>query len=153
RAVSVTVFILMTTFGRVKVRLDNAIALSAIFFILYEPYILFQPGFQLSYLAAFSLVLSSTILSKMKSAIKVTFFVTLISQLSLYPVLLFHFHELSLSSFIVNLFYVPLYSIIILPMNIILLITTAFFPVIAHFLFSFYVPIREIINLLTSWIA
>jgi competence protein ComEC len=153
RAVSVTVFILMTTFGRVKVRLDNAIALSAIFFILYEPFVLFQPGFQLSYLAAFSLVYSSKILSKTNSAIKVSFFVTLISQLSLYPVLLFHFHELSLSSFIVNLFYVPLYSIIILPMNIILLIMTAFFPVIAHFLFAFYVPMREFIHILTSWIA
>ncbi|QUW22187.1 DNA internalization-related competence protein ComEC/Rec2 [Sporosarcina sp. Marseille-Q4063] len=153
RAVSVTVFILMTTFGRVKVRLDNAIALSAIVFILYEPFVLFQPGFQLSYLAAFSLVLSSTILSKTNSVIKVSFFVTLFSQLSLYPVLLFHFHELSLSSFIVNLFYVPLYSVLILPINIILLIMTVIFPAIASFLFVFYVPIREFIHILTNWIA
>ena len=147
RAVSVTVFVLLTTtFGRIKVGLDNAIALSAIVFIWYQPFVLFQPGFQLSYLAALSLVLSSKILAKTNSVIKVSFLITLISQLALYPILLFHFHELSISSFIVNLFYVPLYSVIILPMNIILLIMTVFFPAFANVLFAIYVPFREIIQ-------
>ena len=59
RAVSVTIFVLITVFGRFNIRLDNALALSAIVFILYKPFVLFQPGFQLSYIAAFSLVLSS----------------------------------------------------------------------------------------------
>ncbi len=153
RAVSVTVFVLLTTFGRVKIRLDNAIALSAIMFIWHEPFVLFQPGFQLSYLAALSLVLSSKILSKTNSVIKVSFIVTLISQLSLYPILLLHFHELSLSSFIVNLFYVPIYSVIILPMNIILLIMTVIFPAFAHSLFTLYEPFREYILICTSWIS
>ena len=154
RAVSVTVFVLLTTtFGRIKVGLDNAIALSAIVFIWYQPFVLFQPGFQLSYLAALSLVLSSKILSKTNSVIKVSFLITLISQLSLYPILLFHFHELSMSSFIVNLFYVPLYSVVILPMNIILLITTVLFPALSNVLFAIYVPFREIISICTSWIS
>ena len=95
-------------FWKGKVRLDDALAISAIVFIFYQPYVLFQPGFQLSYLAACSLVYSTSILAAAKSALMTSFFVTSISQLALYPVLLFHFHELSISSFVVNLLYVPL---------------------------------------------
>ena len=153
RAVSVTVFILAITFGKLKIGLDNALAISAIVYILYEPFVLFQPGFQLSYLAALSLILSSKILAKMKSALSLSFLITLISQVSLYPILLFHFHELSLSSLIVNLFYVPLYSFIILPINILLLGMTAVFPAMADLIFACYEPIRELIRIGTNWAA
>lgn len=153
RAVSVTILVLLASSGRVRVRLDDALAISAICFILYQPFVLFQPGFQLSYLAACSLIFSSIILAKAKTAIGISFLVTSISQLSLYPVLLFHFHELSISSFIVNLVYVPLYSIIILPANIVLLLMTSVLPKVAGFLFMVYEPFRGIVGALTSWIS
>ena len=69
RAVSVTVLVLLASSGGVKMRLDNALAISADCFILYQPFVLFQPGFQMSYLAAFSLVFSSGILSKSKDCL------------------------------------------------------------------------------------
>ena len=153
RAVSVTVLVLVSTSGRVNIRLDNAVALSAIVFIFYEPFVLFQPGFQLSYLAAFSLILSSKLLAKTKTVIGTSFLITSISQLSLYPILLFHFHELSLSSFFVNVFYVPLYSIVILPANILLLAGSTIFLPIAEMLFVIYTPFRELIRLITGWIS
>lgn len=153
RAVSVTILVLLASSGRVKVRLDDALAISATCFILYQPFVLFQPGFQLSYLAACSLVYSSGILAKAKTAFGVSFLVTSISQLSLYPVLLFHFHELSISSFVVNLVYVPLYSLIILPANIVLLIMTSILPKVAGLLFMVYEPFREIVGGVTSWIS
>ncbi|NYF24947.1 DNA internalization-related competence protein ComEC/Rec2 [Sporosarcina sp. JAI121] len=153
RAVSVTVLVLLASSGRVKVRLDDALGISAVCFILYEPFVLFQPGFQLSYLAACSLVYSSSMLSKSKTAIGLSFLVTSISQLSLYPILLSHFHELSISSFAVNLAYVPLYSIIILPANIVLLITTFVFPKMADILFMVYEPFRGNVGVVTSWIS
>lgn len=153
RAVSVTVLILGATFGRLNIRLDNAVALSAIVFIIYEPYVVFQPGFQLSYIAAFSLILSSKLLNKTKTVVGTSFLITTISQLSLYPILLFHFHELSLSSFFVNVLYVPLYSVIILPVNILLLALTMLFLPLAQFIFSVYMPFREFIRLVTGWIS
>jgi len=153
RAVSVTILVLLASSGRVKVRLDDALAISAVCFILYQPFVLFQPGFQLSYLAACSLVYSTGILAKANTAIGVSFLVTSISQLSLYPVLLFHFYELSISSFVVNLAYVPLYSFIILPANIILLFMTSVVPKMAGLLFMVYEPFREIVGVVTSWIS
>lgn len=153
RAVSVTVLILVMTLSGKKLRIDNALAMSAIVFVFAEPFILFQPGFQLSYLAALALVFSNKLLSTQTSAIGLSFLVTAISQLTLYPVLLFHFHELSMSSFVVNLLYVPLYAIIILPANIILLILTAISSTLAKFVFYFYEPFREAIRLVTYEVA
>ena len=69
RAVSVTILVLLAASGRVKVRLDDALAISAIVFIFYQPFVLFQPGFQLSYLAACSLVYSTSILADAKTAL------------------------------------------------------------------------------------
>ncbi len=153
RAVSVTLLVLLAASGRIRVRLDDALAMSAVVFIVYQPFVLFQPGFQLSYLAAFSLVYSSLLLSKAKTALTTSFYVTSISQLALYPVLLFHFYELSLSSFIVNLVHVPLYSIIILPANIVLLVMTWLFPKFAAMVFLVYAPIREWITGVTTWLS
>ncbi|MFD1927368.1 DNA internalization-related competence protein ComEC/Rec2 [Sporosarcina siberiensis] len=153
RAVSVTTFVLLASLIGLKIRLDNALAISALVFISIQPYILFQPGFQLSYLAAFSLILSSKILVKAKTAIGISFLVTSISQLSLYPVLLFHFYEISLSSFFVNLIYVPLYSLIILPVNIILLIVTWLSTSLSTFLFMIYAPFRECITWISIWLS
>ncbi len=153
RAVSVTILVLLTVFGHVKLRLDSVLALSAIGFIVFKPFVLFQPGFQLSYIAAFSLVLSSSILARSSSAMVTSFLVTSISQLSLYPILLFHFYELSLSSFLVNIIYVPLYSVIILPANIVLLFFSFMIGSVTEVLFFYYQPFREMIQLVTEWVA
>lgn len=153
RAVSVTILILLTATGRFRMRMDDALALSAAGFILWQPFVVFQPGFQLSYLAAFSLIYSTRILSNSTSALKISFLVTAITQLALYPVLLSHFYELSLSSFFVNLVYVPLYSFIILPMNIVLLLFTFGMPPIADAVFLIYVPFRGWIEVCTEYLA
>ena len=83
-------------FGRFKIRLDNAIALSAIVFILYEPFVFFNQGFNCLILQLFHSFCLQNYWRKRNLHIGTSFLVTSISQLSLYPILLFHFHELSL---------------------------------------------------------
>ncbi|PIC81144.1 DNA internalization-related competence protein ComEC/Rec2 [Sporosarcina sp. P18a] len=153
RASTVTMIVLLAVSGNFKLRLDDALALSALLFIVMQPYIVFQPGFQLSYLAACSLLYSSAILSQAKNGMVVSFFVTVITQVALYPILLYHFYELSISSFIANLFYVPLYSICILPANLLLLICTFVAPPLATLLFIIYEPVRQCIGSMTTWFA
>ncbi|WP_158233736.1 DNA internalization-related competence protein ComEC/Rec2 [Sporosarcina sp. P3] len=153
RAATVTMIVLLAVSSNLKLRLDDALALSAIFFIVMQPYIVFQPGFQLSYLAAFSLLYSSAILSQAKNGLVVSFLVTVITQVALYPILLYHFYELSISSFIANLLYVPLYSLFILPANLLLLICTYIAPPLARILFHIYEPARLWIGSMTTWFA
>lgn len=153
RAVIVTMLVLLVMYSRISLRLDNLLALSAIGFIIVKPFIVFQPGFQLSYLAALALILSSRILKRTQSKLAISFLVTTITQLALYPVLLFHFYEISLSSFVINLLYVPLYSIVILPMNLILLVLTFISMPIANCLFFFYEPFRLLVDQVTIFLA
>lgn len=153
RAVSVTVFLLILRATPFRFRVDDVLAISAIVFILIKPYVLFQVGFQLSYGAAFALVYSSAILQRVHSPVYLSFHITLISQLALYPILLFHFFELSLSSFFVNIFYVPLYAFLILPTNVFLLFLSFFHEGFAQVIFMFYEPVRHWISVITEALA
>ena len=79
--------------------------------------------------------------------------ITFLSQFTLYPLLLIHFYGLSLSSFLVNSLFVPLYTIVILPINIILLGLTLVYQPFADFLFYYYEPFRSILTDWTVWLA
>lgn len=142
RAVSVVEFIMLAQYFRLKIPMDDALSLSFIFFVLLEPGAIFQVGFQLSYLATYSLVYSGRILSRYSNWWLQSFFITFVCQILVYPLLLFHFYEISLSSFLANIFFVPLFSFVILPINLLLLALTYIpFP-IDTLLFAIYEPLR-----------
>ncbi|MFC7684613.1 DNA internalization-related competence protein ComEC/Rec2 [Ureibacillus sp. GCM10028918] len=129
-----------------KMAADDALSISFIFFVCLEPWSVFQIGFQLSYLATASLIYSGQFISRSSSWIVQSFLITFVSQLLVYPLLLVHFYELSLSSLLVNIFFVPLFSFIILPINILLLAATYFAGSIANLLFLFYEPLRSFLT-------
>ena len=142
RAVSVVEFIMLARYFRWNIPMDDALSLSFIFFVLLEPGVIFQVGFQLSYLATYSLVYSSRILARYSNFLVQSFFITFVCQILVYPLLLFHFFEISLSSLIANIFLVPLFSFVILPINLIVLIFT-FLPLpFDSFIFLLYEPLR-----------
>lgn len=145
RAIAVVELVMVSKMKN-RIPIDDALALSFIGFVMFEPWVIYQIGFQLSYLATFSLIYSSRFLSTLKSWWSQSFFVTFVSQLIVYPLLLYHFYELSISSFIVNIVYVPLFSFLILPINIILLIVTFIPGPIANWLFALYEPLRLLIT-------
>lgn len=85
-------------------------------YIFMEPNVIYDIGFQLSFFITFSLLLSTPLLSKLRFKPFVLLFCTsLIAQLSSVPIMLYHFYEFSLLGIIANIVYVPLFSIIILP--------------------------------------
>ncbi|WP_274307526.1 DNA internalization-related competence protein ComEC/Rec2 [Solibacillus daqui] len=142
RAVSVVEFIMLAQYFRWKIPMDDALSLSLLGFLLIEPGAIYQVGFQLSYLATYSLVYSSRILARYENFWVQSFFITFVCQILVYPLLLHHFFEISLSSFIANIFFVPLFSFIILPVNLALL-TCSFIPLpINHLIFTIYKPLR-----------
>lgn len=145
RAVSVVVFLLIT---RVKwhISINDALAISFICFVLLEPWVIYQIGFQLSYLATISLIYSSRLLTYFKSWWMQSFFITFVSQLIVYPLLLLHFYELSISSFMMNIFFVPLFSFIVLPMNILLLVVSYIPGPMDDILFLIYEPCRVLLG-------
>ncbi|WP_240793433.1 DNA internalization-related competence protein ComEC/Rec2 [Psychrobacillus vulpis] len=153
RSVSVTELVLLSMLCKKRLAIDDAFALSIICFVLYQPWIIFQIGFQLSYLAAFSLIYSSSNLLSNASFIKQSFVITAVCQLIVYPVLLYQFYEVSVSSFLANLLFVPLFTFVILPFNFFFFFLTYLSTPISKLLFSMYEPLRSLLEKFIVYIS
>lgn len=152
RACAMAILVLFARLFGSRVSAIQALSVSWIAFLLFEPSLLFSIGFQLSYGASFGIIASLKLLEG-APYVKAGLIVTAVSQISLYPLLLFHFYEISLSSFLVNALYVPLFTLFILPANF-LLLAVSFFPgTAAQPFFALYEPLRLWISQLTNHLA
>jgi len=142
RAVSVVELIMLLRYFRWHVSIDDALAISFVCFVLLEPGVIYQIGFQLSYLAAVSLVYSAVIFRRFANWLVRSFFITFVCQLLVYPLLLHHFYEISISSFLANIIFVPLFSFVILPFNMTMFVITILSKPVAKALFDVYEPLR-----------
>lgn len=152
RAVSVVEFVMLARYFKWRLPIDDALAISFIIFVLWQPGAVYQVGFQLSYLATLSLIYSSPLLARATTWWMQGFVMTFVSQLITYPLLLYHFYELSLSSFMANVFFVPLFSFVILPINILLLVLSCISLPVTNLLFAMYEPVRTWLTELIMWL-
>ncbi|MGD6847149.1 DNA internalization-related competence protein ComEC/Rec2 [Rossellomorea aquimaris] len=132
RASSMLIVILLSR--KVANKLSTIESLSIVFvvLVLYDPYYVFNVGFQLSFMVSFSLVVSSSIILNTSSSISQLVKVTLVAQLSSLPIIIFHFYEFSLIGFFTNLLYVPLFSVIVLPLTILVYILSVEWLILLH---------------------
>jgi len=132
----ITAFLVMGSlkFNHLLSPLD-AISFSFIIMIIIDPYAVFHIGFQLSYVVTLFLILSAGHLLKLiHHPLLLLLQVTFIAQLASLPLILYYFFEFSLSSFLLNLIFVPLFSFIILPLCLLILPCLVIFPTIAFVL-------------------
>lgn len=127
-------------FSLISVRLKTVDALCLVFLglLLIDPYQLFHIGFQLSFAVTFFLLLSNSIFSQFTNWFGRFLIVTMIAQLGSLPLLLYHFQTVSLLSFVMNILFVPFYTLFVLPLaffNFILLIA---FPALGAFFFQWF---------------
>lgn len=115
RAALMSGFYLAGSLVKWHVRSATAICLSYIVLLLFNPYHLFESGFQLSFAVSFSLILSSSIFQQVKTSLGQLAIVSLIAQLGSLPILLYHFHQFSIISIPMNMLLVPFYTFCILP--------------------------------------
>ena len=146
RAVLLVEIIFAVRMLKGKISIDDALAVAFIVSLLWQPAMVLQVGFQLSYIACMSLIYGHRFLTACTYWWQQGFMMTLLCQLLAYPILLYHFYELSLSSFIANIVFVPLFSFIILPINVVLLVLTFISPWLAQLFFTLYEPARQLIT-------
>ncbi|MDX1806829.1 MAG: DNA internalization-related competence protein ComEC/Rec2 [Paenisporosarcina sp.] len=142
RAVGVVEILLLSKQLNKRLSIEDAFGFSLLIFITIQPGVILQIGFQLSYVAAAALLFSSPFLKTQTTALKQSFWITFLCQIGVFPILLFHFYEISLSSFVVNLVFVPLFSVIILPINLFLFLLSFVMPFFLDYLFMMYEPLR-----------
>lgn len=124
RASSMLIVILLGQKAFLGIKTLDSLSLIFSIMVFYDPFLLFHAGFQLSFFVSFSLVLSSNRILSSSSTLLQAFKVTFVSQVASLPFILHHFFEFSLIGFVANLLYVPLYSLVILPMAFLLYAAT-----------------------------
>lgn len=121
-----------------KSSMYNALAVSAVVLLVYDPYLLWDVGFQLSYLAVVGIVVFQKpiynrwcISNKWLDKVWQLTAVSLAAQLLTFPVCIYYFHQFPLLFLVANLIAVPLSSLILLAE--LLLVALAWQPQLSHY--------------------
>ncbi|MGP7819025.1 DNA internalization-related competence protein ComEC/Rec2 [Niallia sp. 01092] len=118
RAVLMSMLILVKRKWRMLSSLSAVDIISVVFllYLFYEPKVLFNVGFLLTFTVCVFLLLSSSMLLQASShPLKTMIFTTFISEFSVLPIILYYFYELPTLSLLANMIFIPFYSIIVLP--------------------------------------
>ena len=132
----------------------DVISITFILYLVVDPHVLFNVGFQLSFLATVVLLLSAPYLLKgTQHPVALLLTTSLLSMLGSAPVLLYFFYEFSIISILVNLLYIPIFNIILLPYLLFIFVAHV---LLGSFMDPFLYPLNEMIiftNNLTEKIA
>ncbi|MCM3588864.1 DNA internalization-related competence protein ComEC/Rec2 [Mesobacillus maritimus] len=119
RAVLMLLFFLISRKLNLKISPLDILSSAFLLLILITPFIIYQPGFQLSFGVSFALILSSKgIINRFHTYFSKLAAVSFIAQLASLPTLLSYFYEVSPLSIFANLLFVPLFSFVLLPLVI-----------------------------------
>lgn len=110
-------------------KLNPAVLLSVVFIMMlfWSPSLVFDLGFQLSFLMTFVLI-SSVSLFHSKSFIQLLIITSCMCSLFSFPIILYHFYEFSLWSIPLNVLYIPFVSLVLFPVSFIVYMLTLIMP-------------------------
>lgn len=112
---------IVLSFYQYNVSLMSCLSLSFILNWMMDSSVIFDIGFQLSYLISYAFILMMHLLSNKPFFISLLLS-TIISQLITMPLILYHFNSIYFIGILSNLIYVPLFSVLIFPLAISILI-------------------------------
>ena len=159
RAVTMFSFLAVALNLKRKTSTLNTLFLSALVILLVEPQFLFSVGFQLSYLAVFSIILLQPKLSKLIPRPKYyisrilwgVFTVTIAAQIGVLPLSLFYFHQFPGLFFVTNLIIIPFLGIIL--GYGLLCISLALLGILPSFIAEGFRLVIGFMNSVISWVA
>ncbi|HHQ0814090.1 TPA: DNA internalization-related competence protein ComEC/Rec2, partial [Listeria innocua] len=116
RAATMTALLLLSEKYAAKWSSFSVICISFILFFIIQHHVIYEVGFQLSYVVSFGIILSSRqILVRQQSPFVKSLTISFISTMMSSVVMMYHFYSFSWVGIFFNLLYVPLFTIIVLP--------------------------------------
>ena len=113
-------FTIKKTFN-LKIKTIFLLILIVTIYLFYNPYIIYNIGFLFSFIISFYLILFKELIKKFKNYFSKTFIVSFIAFLSSLPITINNFFEVNLLSPFINIFFVPLVSLVVYPFSLITL--------------------------------
>ena len=136
----------------------NTLVISMFFLLLFNPFYLFEVGFQLSYLAVFSIVWIQPKLYKLWNSkfwlldkFWQLFTVSIAAQIGVLPLSLFYFHQFPGLFFLSNLVIIPFLGFILIIGVIVILL--AYLDILPQFMADFYSFVIQLMNGFVSWVS
>jgi competence protein ComEC len=148
--------VLLTLKWRTHVKLYplDAISLAFIAYLFFNPMVIFDVGFQLSFSVSLVIILSAPfILQGYESNIIRMLATSLAAQLAALPFLLYHYFEVSLIGIIANMVYIPLFSFVYLPGLYLLFIIQFLFGSTPFILIKIFLTLINLSNQLIEYLA
>ncbi|MDD2203225.1 MAG: DNA internalization-related competence protein ComEC/Rec2 [Bacilli bacterium] len=130
-----------------NIKTVNILQLTLFGSLIYKPALIYDVGFQFSYVISLYLILYQKMISSSRSYIKQTFLVSFIAFLASIPICANNFFQINLLSPFINVFFVPYVTFIMFPLSFICLIL----PFLDSVLF-FFSNILETISIFLSTI-
>ncbi len=136
----------------------NTLTISMFFLLLFNPYFLFDVGFQLSYLAVFSIVWIQPLLYNIwKPKFKLLDYfwklltVSVAAQFGIIPISFYYFHQFPSLFFVSNLVIIPFLGVILL--GGVLIILLSLLNLLPNILSATYNYLIHIMNWVVDWVA
>lgn len=150
RAIGMFTFLLVSKIVKRSYDMLTAVAFTAMLQLLYHPGYLFDCGFQLSYMAIIGMAVVLPTLQKITEGIGNRYIKKGISlvlpslsvSLMTAPVLIWHYHELSFFSIVLNVVVIPLVSVLLLSTIVMLILD----PILTPLAWLCTVPVRLILG-------
>ncbi|MCO7175663.1 DNA internalization-related competence protein ComEC/Rec2 [Sporolactobacillus kofuensis] len=117
-------------FGLTHYRLpvSDPISLACLLMVVYDPNIVFDLGFQLSFAVTFAVLIGGpTVLQRYRSRIIRSIILSLLCELAAFPIVVFNFYQLSLAGIFLSIFFVPFITLLVFPLG-----TLAYFASLFH---------------------
>jgi len=96
----------------------NLLLLTLSILLVFNPYIIYDVGFQFSFVVIFFLILFGDYINLQTNYAKNLLLVSFVSFLAGIPILIYNFFEINFLSIIINLFMVPFITLVIFPLSI-----------------------------------
>ena len=130
RSVIMFIAISLTRFFKIKISNINILYYLFVINLILNKYLIYNTGFLLSYTIVFFLIVSNKKINKINNYFLKLFYLSLISFLASFPILINSNFEFNLLTPIINMFMIPLVSIILFPISLI----TIFLPILDNIL-------------------
>ncbi len=92
----------------------NFLSLAAFFLLLYSPFHLWTPGFQLSFLITFFIIMGKKFLLKIRGKLMQGIYISSIATLAAFPLTAYHFQTINPLNFLANIWALPLTGVIVM---------------------------------------
>lgn len=150
--------VLTTSLGMIFLKYKSKLGLidtiSIVFFIcvVADKQIVYQLGFQFSFLVTLALLLSKSYLTKNNGMVGLLFRISFISLISVLPIQIAHFYFLNPLALLLNILVVTYFTIIVMPALFTLFFSVYTFPVLIKIIDPAFMHVHQFVLAIIEWI-